>query len=203
MKLVRDGQLSLSTTMDRYFPSLQGASKITVANLLGHSSGLPDMLFIEPFAGNMAKAYTPEELLDMVIKKGTLDFEPGERAEYSNTGYLVLGLLIEKVSGRSYNDFLQQSVTAPLAMDRTGLGTDQAIVPWRAAGYTIENDAAGKARVLNAQWVSIIPPFSTGAVLSRPTDFIRLIDMDNLLGSDTVKKMMKPGRVAHDKAVPL
>jgi CubicO group peptidase (beta-lactamase class C family) len=161
------------------------------------------MLFIEPFAGNMARPYTPEELLDMVIKKGTLDFEPGQKAEYSNTGYLVLGLLIEKVSGLSYDDFLRRKVIAPLAMHRTSPRTDKAIVPWRAAGYTIEHDAAGKAQVLNAQWVSILPPFSTGGVMSGPADFIRLIDMDKMLRPDTVKKMMKPGKVAHDKAVPI
>lgn len=203
MKLVEAGKLRLDTTMAGYFPKLQGAKRITVTNLLDHSSGLPDMLYIEPFASNMAKPYTPEQLLNMVIKKGTLKFEPGQRTMYSNTEYLVLGLLIQKLSGLSYNTFLQRNVVEPLGMHRTELGSDAAIVPGRAAGYTVRKDRNGKPQIVNAQWVSIIPPFSTGGILSRPADFIRMVNLDRLLGTHMVKTMLKPAKVVHDTPVIL
>lgn len=190
MRLVEEGNLKMDMTMGGHFPELQGAAKITVRNLLDHSSGLPDMLFVEPFASNMARPYTPAEILFMVIRKGTLSFEPGEKTEYSNTGYLVLGLLMEKASGLACGDFLEQRIIGPLGMHRTVFGSDSGIVPGRAAGYLVEKTAENGAQARNASFVSIIPPFASGAILSRPADFIRLIDLDKVLAPGTVKRMM-------------
>ncbi len=190
MKLVEEGKLNPDTTMDHYFPDLREAGKITVDSLLNHSSGLPDFLFLEPFTSNMARPYTPQEILAMVVRKGTLDFEPGKKSEYSNSGYLVLGLLLEKVSGLTCEDFFQREIIQPLGMHRTAMGSDTTIIKGRAAGYTVEDKAGSDARLQNGSFVSIIPPFASGAIMSRPADFVRLVDLDKVLTPDTVQRMM-------------
>ena len=107
-----------------------------------------------------------------------LDFEPGQRAQYSNSGCILLGLVIEKVSGVSYGDFLAERVTKPLGMMHTRLGSNDAIVPNRVAGYEFD-EATGSVR--NAKYASLLAPYASGGVLSTPSDIIKL------------KKALRPG----------
>jgi CubicO group peptidase (beta-lactamase class C family) len=191
MKLVEDGRLSLDTTMQDYFPQLPSAGAITVRQMLQHSSGLKDFLCLEAFTSDMARPYTPEQMFEMVVQ-APLDFPPGSKFKYSNTGYLILGLLVEKVTGQSYSDFLAKQVTGPLGMSVTRLSNDEELVPQRVTGCIVQN-IGGKPTPANALWVSIVPPSFAGGLLSRPADFVRLVNLDKVLRPATIAQMREPG----------
>ncbi len=104
MLLVRDGKLSLDDKVGKYLDVPQSWSGITVRNLLNHTSGLGDY----PESFSLTRDYSEDELLKMVTSQ-SLDFAPGERWSYSNLGYVTLGILIHRVSGRSYSEFLRDT----------------------------------------------------------------------------------------------
>lgn len=191
MKLVEEGRLSLDTTMQDFFPQLPSAGSITVRQMLQHSSGLPEYLTLEPFTSNMAQPYTPQQLLDMVAK-APLDFPPGSRFRYSNSGYLVLGMLVEKVAGQDFSSFLASQVTGPLGMASTRLYNDQELVPQRASGCDIQS-IDGRPTLVNAPWVSIVPPCFAGGLMSQPADFVRLVNLHKVLKPATIALMQQPG----------
>lgn len=144
MLLVEDGKLKLEDPVDKYLNVPQTWSGITVRHLLTHTSGLGD--YPEDFS--MRKDYTEDEFMEMV-RAQALAFAPGEKWSYSNLGYLSLGVLIHKVTGKFYGDFLQERVFRPLGMKSTRVISEEDIVPHRAAGYRLKN-----GELKNQQWVS-------------------------------------------------
>ncbi|MCA1582824.1 MAG: beta-lactamase family protein [Acidobacteria bacterium] len=135
--LVHDGRLSYSDTVAKWLPStkIPSADRITVAQLLDMTSGLGDIF-------GPAYSATPkdriQELSDYLALFETrpLLFEPGKGREYSNAGYVVLGLIIEKVTGKNYREFVREAVFLPAGMNDTGLFATDEITPRRAVGYT-------------------------------------------------------------------
>ncbi len=150
MLLVRDGKVRYEETLTEIFPDFPAYGKtITVRNLLNHTSGLPDyedvMDAVEKAKGPV---WTPEkqiqddEVLELLKKQKSGKFAPGTSWSYSNSGYVVLGLIVAKVSGKSYRDFLHARIFAPLKMDRTlAFQKGQNEVPNRAFGHSKEGDA--------------------------------------------------------------
>jgi CubicO group peptidase (beta-lactamase class C family) len=152
MLLVEDGKLALSDPIAKFLPGAPAAwERITVRHLLTHTSGIPD------YANSLdlRKDYTEEELAKMAfaMKPG---FTPGEKWQYSNTGYLLLGIIIRKASGTSYGDVLAERVFKPLGMTTTTIISEADIVPHRAAGYTLV-----KGELKNQAWVA--PSLNTSA----------------------------------------
>ena len=146
-RLVRDGRLSYSDTIARWLPAtkIPSADRITVAQLLDMTSGLGDIF-------GPAYAATPkdriQELSDYLALFETrpLSFEPGTGREYSNAGYVVLGLIIEKITGKTYREFAREAVFLPAGMSDTGLFATDEITPRRAVGYIRhEGDAPGSS----------------------------------------------------------
>jgi CubicO group peptidase (beta-lactamase class C family) len=119
---------------------------------LTHTSGIPDYT---DGAIDLRKDYTEEQLASMAYGL-TLDFQPGDRWKYSNTGYLLLGIIIHKVSGKFYGDVLAERIFTPLGMTTTRIISEADIVPHRAAGYTLV-----KGELKNQEWVS--PSLNTTA----------------------------------------
>lgn len=118
MLLVERGTLNLQAPISAYLPNLPSAwSRVTVEQLLAHTSGIPDYLTFDEFADRLN--LTPDEVI-RVAASYPLDFEPGREYEYSNTGYVLLGKIIETVSGQTYGDFLRQTIFDPLQMSATG-----------------------------------------------------------------------------------
>ncbi|MBA3949295.1 MAG: beta-lactamase family protein, partial [Acidobacteria bacterium] len=153
MLLVEQGKLSLDEPLTTYFPAAPTAWRaITPRHLLTHTSGLPDYT-----SGTLdyRRAYTEEDLVTFAFGL-TLEFPPGSRWNYSNTGYVMLGALARKVSGRFYGDVLREGVFLPLDMRSARVITESEIVPHRAAGYRLENGA-----LKNQEWVS--PELNTTA----------------------------------------
>jgi CubicO group peptidase (beta-lactamase class C family) len=162
------GKLSIDDPISKYIPDAPAAwSKITVYNVLTHTSGIPSFTGFPDYRTTEWKDTNPTELVARFRDK-PLDFEPGTKFNYSNSGYVLLGYLIEKVSGQKYGDFLQQNIFTPLGMKDTGIDSNAAIVPQRAQGYCrtphgIEHDG----------YISMTIPFSAGALYSTTGDLLK------------------------------
>lgn len=146
MLQVEDGKLALSDPIARFFPGAPPIWEgITVRHLLTHTSGIPDYT---DGAIDLRKDYTEEQLAQMAYGL-KLGFTPGEKWSYSNTGYLLLGIIIHKASGAFYGDVLTQRLFRPLGMTTARVISEADIVPHRAAGYTLVN-----GELKNQSWVS-------------------------------------------------
>lgn len=145
MILVQQGKISLQDKISKYFPQAPDAWKdITVQHLLTHTAGMGDY----PAEIDLRRDYTEEQLLES-FKKTPLAFAPGEKWDYSNVGYVILGILIRKITGRFYGDFLQEQIFAPLGMTTARIISEADIIPNRAAGYRLLS-----GEIKNQQWVS-------------------------------------------------
>jgi CubicO group peptidase (beta-lactamase class C family) len=152
MMLVEAGKLSLSDPITKYFTDAPAAWKdITVRHLLTHTAGTTDY----PNDFDFRRDYTEDELLKRA-EAIPLAFQPGEKWSYSNLGYVLLGILIHKVSGQFYGDFLQERVFKPLGMTTARIISEADIVPNRAGGYRLV-----KGELKNQEWVS--PSLNTTA----------------------------------------
>jgi len=162
------GKLNIDDPVSKYMPDAPAAwSKITVYNVLTHTSGIPSFTGFSDYRSTEWKDTNPAELVARFRDK-PLDFEPGTKFNYSNSGYILLGYLIEKISGQKYGDFLQQNIFTPLGMKDTGIDSNAAILPQRAQGYRrsphgIEHDG----------YISMTIPFSAGALYSTTGDLLR------------------------------
>ena len=160
MMLVQEGKVGLDDKVSKYFAGTPAAWKdITVRNLLTHTSGIPEYTDTknakvkELF--NLRADYTEDELYQRLIRI-PLDFEPGTKWKYSNSGYLLLGVLIHKVTGEFYGDFLQERIFRPLGMSTTRIISEEDIVANRSGGYRLV-----RGEIKNQEWVS--PTLNTTA----------------------------------------
>src|SRR2546425_1429373 len=152
MMLVEERKLSLDDKITKYFHDApQSWQNITVRHLLTHTAGTTDY----PRDFDFRRDYTEDELLKRA-QAIPLAFQPGEKWSYSNLGYVLLGILIHKVSGQFYGDFLQERVFRPLGMTTARIISEADIIPNRAAGYRLV-----KGELKNQDWVS--PSLNTTA----------------------------------------
>jgi CubicO group peptidase (beta-lactamase class C family) len=145
MVLVQDGRISLDDKITKFFPDAPATwNKITVRHLLTHTSGMGDY----PAEIDLRRDYTEDEYLEHFMK-APLAFSPGAKWDYSNVGYVTLGILIRKVTGKFYGDFLQERIFGPLGMTTARVISETDIVPNRAAGYRLVDGV-----LKNQEWVS-------------------------------------------------
>lgn len=166
---------------------------ITVRHLLNHTSGIPNFTDFPDYAPNMRRPQTHAEMVARFRDK-PLDFEPGSKFSYSNSGYYLLGLVIEKAAGKSYEDFLREAIFQPLGLNDTGYDHSESILPSRAAGY----ERAGEGGVKNASFLDMSQPFSAGALYSTVDDLSkwdRALAAGKLISSESYEQMFRP---AHD-----
>jgi CubicO group peptidase (beta-lactamase class C family) len=170
--LAQDGKLALDDPLSRFIPDFPNAERLTIRRLLSHTSGL----------GNYTETTPPElvwqvsrtdrdtaQMLDVMRATGAkLLFEPGTSYRYSNTGFVLLGIVIEKVSGASYRDYMQTRLFTPLGLSHTAVDDDAEIVPMRVAGYT--NDPKAVSGFDNASFTSMTYPGGAGALRSTCED---------------------------------
>ncbi len=185
MLLVEDGKLTLDDPLVKYFPEApQSWRPIRVRHLLTHTSGIPD--YTEKDL-DYRRDYTEDELAKMAYGL-TLEFEPGSRWNYSNTGYVLLGILIHKVSGKFYGDVLKERVFAPLGMKTARIINEEDIVANRAAGYR-----RVKGELKNQEWVA--PKLNTTADGSVYLTLLDLVAWDRGLRAKAVLKPESWARV--------
>ena len=151
--LAEEGRLSLDDSITHYFPKPPRAWRgITIRHLLTHTSGIPDYA---DSTLDLRRDYTEDQLVRLAAKM-PLKFRPGERWSYSNTGYLLLGILIHRVTGAFYGEFLRDRILAPAGMTTTRIISEADIVPNRSAGYRLVD-----GKLQNQEWVS--PSLNTTA----------------------------------------
>ena len=167
MQLVEQGKLKLDVPISTYLPDYpkKNGEVITIHHLLTHSSGIPNMTSFPGFLKNVSRnAYSPKELVNMSADS-TLQFEPGKNFAYSNSGYLVLGYIIEKVTGKSYEQVLQEKIFTPLKMNNTGYDHHETLMKNRASAY----ERNGR-RYVNAGFIDMSVPHAAGAMYSTVED---------------------------------
>jgi CubicO group peptidase (beta-lactamase class C family) len=182
MMLVEEGKIGLDDKISKYFAGAPAAWKdIAVRHLLSHTSGIPDYTS-EKTGGaiNMRTDYSEEELVKK-ISSLPLEFRPGEKWSYSNSGYLLLGVLIHHVTGEFYGDFLQYRIFQPLQMTATRIISEADIVPNRCAGYRLV-----KGELKNQEWVS--PSLNTTADGALYTNVLDLAKWDAALYTEKLLK---------------
>src|SRR5882724_6953032 len=184
------GKLNTDDLVKKLMPDAPAAwDKITIFHLLTHTSGIPNFTGFPDYPSQEPFATTPEKLVARFRDK-PLDFQPGEKWSYSNSGYVLLGFLLEKASSESYEKFLQENIFGPLGMKNSGYDSNFAVIPRRATGY-----APGKDGPQNAGFIHMSIPFSAGALYSTTEDLLRWeqgLFGGKLLSAASLAKMTTP-----------
>jgi CubicO group peptidase (beta-lactamase class C family) len=178
MMLLEEGKIGLDEKVSKYIPESPAIWKgVTIRNLLTHTSGISEYGGEEDLMGkgviNFRKDYTEEELVSAFATM-KMDFQPGEKWNYSNTGYVLLGIVIHRVTGEFYGDFLQQRIFRPLGMSSTRIISEADIVPQRSGGYRLL-----KGELKNQEWVA--PTLNTTADGALYTNVLDLAKWDAAL----------------------
>jgi CubicO group peptidase (beta-lactamase class C family) len=144
LKLQEDGKLNVTDELSKFFPDFPRGDEVTIHHLLTHSSGIKSFTSKSDFYATVASSATSQEMIDS-FKSDPFDFNPGEKFAYNNSGYFLLGAIVEKVSGQSFNDYLRDTFFEPLGMHDTGVHTSTALLKHEATGYGFEGGKVTKA----------------------------------------------------------
>jgi D-alanyl-D-alanine carboxypeptidase len=168
-QLVQEGKLSLDGKLAAFFPLLPNAEKITIRSMLYHRSGLHDYTHDTNFESWMDKPKTHKELLQIIKEKGS-DFEPGTQADYSNSNYLLLGYIIEKLCKIPYADAVQKKIISRLRLKNTNYGGPININNHEAASYKYGNNSWTAQKETNPGIHG-----GAGSLVSNPSDLARFV----------------------------
>jgi CubicO group peptidase (beta-lactamase class C family) len=184
------GRLKLTDPVSAHLPDAPAAwSKITLHHLLTHTSGIPNFTHDPEFFLWKSLPTTAQHTVGR-FRDLPLDFPPGDRHTYSNSNYLVLGLIVETLTGRRFGDFLRENVLDPLGLKESGFDSNERILPRRASGYVREND-----RFINASYSHMSVPHAAGAMYSTTHDLWRWAEAvfgDKLLTPASRTKLLTP-----------
>jgi D-alanyl-D-alanine carboxypeptidase len=170
MMLEQEGKLKLSDDVTMYLPNyIAPASTITIEHLLTHTSGIPNYTSIEGwFANKIMLKLTDDEMMDG-WENLPLEFEPGSKFAYSNSGYYMLGAIIEKASGIPYDEFIETRIFEKLGMEHSYYDHNERIIPNHASGYTANPDGS----FINASYLDMGQPGAAGALASTIDDMAK------------------------------
>ncbi|MGB8957865.1 MAG: serine hydrolase [Candidatus Aminicenantales bacterium] len=165
LMLAQEGKLGLQDEITKFLPDYPTRGKrITVEHLLTHTSGIQSYTDMPEWLPLWRKDFTVKELVDL-FKDKPMQFEPGSSWAYNNSGYFLLGAIIEKVSGKTYGDFVTERIFKPLGMKGSSYGSTERIIPRRVPGYQ-----ADKGGFVNAPYLSMTQPYAAGSLLSTIDD---------------------------------
>lgn len=167
MQLVAEGKIQLDEKMTNYLPDYRKntGNQVTIHHLLTHTSGIPSYTSLPNFFKDVSRnPYTVDEFVKQFCSD-SLAFEPGSKYSYSNSGYFVLGAIIEEVTGKTYETVLQKRILDPLHMKNTGYDHHETIITNRATGY--EKTPSG---YINSAYLDMSLPFSAGSMYSTVED---------------------------------
>lgn len=167
LQLIEEGKLSFDTKLSQYYPELPNAAQITIKQLLNHSSGLYNFTNSPNYLDYHTQKKSKEELLQ-IFTATTSEFEPGSKNEYSNTNYVLLGFILEDVTGKTYEENLQSRVIERAGLTHTQLGSS--IQPAKGDAYSYEYNEGSWEKSLETD-MSI--PGGAGAIVSTPEDINR------------------------------
>lgn len=184
------GVLHVHDPITKFLPDYPTSGHhITVHHLLTHTSGIFSYTNDPDFLNKCWREVTPQQLADE-FSRVPFDFKPGTRYQYNNSGYILLGMIIEKVSGKSYAEFLQENIFDPLDMKRTYYLHNESIIPKRASGYDETPDG-----FVNARFLHMTQPYAAGALGSTVNDLVlwdRALAQNDLLSAESQAQMYTP-----------
>lgn len=188
MMLAEQGKLLLTDDIIKYLPgySTHGAT-VTIENLLTHTSGIKSYTSLPKFASIARSEMTVQQMLEL-IQNEPLEFRPGDRFAYSNSGYFLLGAIIEQVSGISYARFMEKNIFAPLQLQHTFYDSNVSVILSRVDGYSKTRHGFD-----NAEFLSLSIPYAAGALRSSVDDLAHwdaAIVAGKLLRPESWKRMM-------------
>ncbi|HSH52111.1 MAG TPA: serine hydrolase domain-containing protein [Bacteroidales bacterium] len=191
MILNEEGKLSLDDKISNYIPEypIDKGSKITIHNLLSHSSGIPEYFSLPDMDNILLTENNPDEFIKQFWNLD-LEFEPGTKLKYSNSGYFVLGKIIENVTNQSYSQVLQEKIFSPLEMLNSGVVQEDIVINNKAYGYIKAQDTLKVAPYINASGA-----FSAGAIYSTVEDLFKwqnALQSYTILKKESLEKMLKP-----------
>ncbi|MEP7197320.1 MAG: serine hydrolase [Saprospiraceae bacterium] len=166
LQLASENKLKLDVPISNYlsdYPKKNG-DIISIHHLLTHSSGIPNYTNFPNYRSIMSSYYSPKNLVEL-FADSSLQFKPGEKFEYSNSGYVLLGYIIEKITGKTYKEELQERIFTPLHMNSSGVDDPGTILNNRALGYYRAGNTCQ-----NANFINMSVPFSAGSIYSTVED---------------------------------
>ena len=198
LQLMEQGKLSLQDDITKFIPDYPThGHKITIEHLLTHTSGIKSYTGMKDFGDIMRKDMKPEELINH-FKNQPMDFAPGTKWMYNNSGYFLLGYIIEKVSGKTYPQYLEEVIFKPLGMTNSYYGSDSKIIKNRASAYG-KNDKGFE----NAEPLSMTLPYSAGSIQSTVEDLFKwhqAVHAYKLVKKESLDKAFIPYKLSDGKA---
>lgn len=195
MQLEEQGKLSIQDPITKFIPDYPThGHTITVEHLLTHTSGIRSYTDMDSFGSMFRKDMTPTELVD-VFKDEPMDFAPGEKFNYNNSGYILLGVIIEKVSGLTYQEYVQKNLYEPLGMKASYYGSASRVIPNRVAGYQ-----GSKEDYRNADYLSMTLPYAAGSLLSTVADlytWTKAVHSHQLVSAKSLEKAFSPFKLTN------
>lgn len=162
--LMEEGKLSLQDPLSTYIEDYPRGNEMTIHHLLSHTSGIISYTNLPEFRAKTRQDMTPEEMIGF-FKDLPLEFNPGEKFAYSNSGYVLLGYIIEKLSGKTYGDFIRERIFEPLGMKHSYYADPYKIIPGKANGYQLYEGTYELA-----EYMSVTIPYAAGSLLSTVDD---------------------------------
>jgi D-alanyl-D-alanine carboxypeptidase len=200
MMLVEDGKVRLDDAIDKYLTDTPPAwHEITVRELLSHTSGLREYGLVRCDGSELLDISTKQQFDDLA--KSPLLFQPGNGTQYSDAGYFLLGLILEKTSGQKYRDFLQRRIFGPLGMTRTNVLDQSAIIPKRVSSYTLRDGHLQNAR---RAWQHELP--SWYGIWSTADDMVKFdvaLSSGALLKAETLEQMWTPATLKNHQTASI
>ena len=202
LQLEQQGKLKVQDPICQHLtPCPDSWKAITIHHLLTHTSGIPSYTNSPSYVTTMMVPKTVEQMV-AGFRDLPLEFEPGAQYKYNNSGYFLLGVLIEKITGHPYERVLREQIFTPLGMKDSGYDTSGRILPMRAAGYSRQG-----SEIVNAPFLDMVQPFSAGALYSTVEDLLKwdqALYTDELLPAAARSAMFTPfkGDYAYGWSVP-
>jgi CubicO group peptidase (beta-lactamase class C family) len=192
LQLVEDGKIGLDGNLSDYLTYYRKdiGEKVTVHHLLTHTSGIPSYTGLPDFFEEISRDPYPVDEFIKTYCSGDLEFEPGSKYVYSNSGYFLLGAIIEEVTGQKYEDVLKANILEPVGMMNTGYDHHDTLIPNRAAGY---EKRAGE--YVNAPYLDMSLPYAAGSLYSTVDDLYlwdQALYSEKLLSNELKAVMFKP-----------
>jgi CubicO group peptidase (beta-lactamase class C family) len=185
LMLEEQGKLKVSDPVLKYIPDYPSGDKITIHQLLTHTSGIKDFTKMKSLSSISQQEMTPKMMVDF-FKNEPVDFAPGSKFEYNNSGYILLGYIIELVSGDTYESFIKNYIFEKIGMTQSYYATDRRVINRRAYGYHKKEYGYVNKTVINFS-----VPFSSGSLMSTAGDMLKwqnALNKNQLLGAGTIKR---------------
>jgi CubicO group peptidase (beta-lactamase class C family) len=192
LMLEHDGKLKIIDPVSIYIPDYPNGDNITIWHLLSHTAGIKDFTKMKGLQNIATKQMSNEQMVDF-FKDEPVDFAPGEKFEYNNSGYVLLGYLIELVSGQPYQEFIEKRIFQAIGMTHSYFATDRLLIPNRAHGYHLKEYG-----YVNKTSINFSVPGASGSLMSNLEDLLKwqnALNRSALLPQEVVQKAFERNKL--------